>query len=172
MTQLRHIGAWLALMLTAAACAPSATPGTASGPQAAAPQSAAPIQRTLVMLARGEPPSISGKSLQAFSGSLNGPIRMFNGTLDYVDENEGIHPYQAEELPRLNTDSWQVFPDGTMQTTYRLRPSLTWHDGAPLTSDDFVFAWQVYGGPNLGLAHDTMAEAFMRVYPQVTGTLR
>ncbi len=27
-------------------------------------------------------------------------------------------------------------------------------------------------GPNLGLAHDTMAEAYMRVYPQVTGTLR
>ncbi len=27
-------------------------------------------------------------------------------------------------------------------------------------------------GPNLGLPHHTMAEAFMRVYPQVTGVLR
>jgi 4-oxalomesaconate hydratase len=27
-------------------------------------------------------------------------------------------------------------------------------------------------GPNLGLAHDTMAEAYMRVYPQVTRALR
>lgn len=27
-------------------------------------------------------------------------------------------------------------------------------------------------GPNLGLAHSTMAEAYMRVYPEVTGTLR
>lgn len=27
-------------------------------------------------------------------------------------------------------------------------------------------------GPNLGLAHDTMAEAYMRVYPQVTQVLR
>jgi 4-oxalomesaconate hydratase len=27
-------------------------------------------------------------------------------------------------------------------------------------------------GPNLGLAHDTKAEAFMRVYPQVAGALR
>jgi 4-oxalomesaconate hydratase len=26
-------------------------------------------------------------------------------------------------------------------------------------------------GPNLGLAHDTMAEAYMRLYPQVTGVL-
>jgi len=27
-------------------------------------------------------------------------------------------------------------------------------------------------GPNLGVAHDTMAEAYMRVYPQVTAVLR
>jgi 4-oxalomesaconate hydratase len=27
-------------------------------------------------------------------------------------------------------------------------------------------------GPNRGLAHDTMAEAYMRVYPQVTGVLK
>jgi 4-oxalomesaconate hydratase len=27
-------------------------------------------------------------------------------------------------------------------------------------------------GPNLGLPHDTMAEAYMRLYPQVTGVLR
>jgi 4-oxalomesaconate hydratase len=27
-------------------------------------------------------------------------------------------------------------------------------------------------GPNLGLAHSTMAEAFMRVYPQVTRDLQ
>ena len=26
-----------------------------------------------------------------------------------------------------------VFPDGRMETTYRLKPDLTWHDGAPLT---------------------------------------
>jgi 4-oxalomesaconate hydratase len=27
-------------------------------------------------------------------------------------------------------------------------------------------------GPNLGLAHATMAEAYMRLYPEVTGMLR
>jgi 4-oxalomesaconate hydratase len=27
-------------------------------------------------------------------------------------------------------------------------------------------------GPNLGLPHNTMAEAYMRVYPQVTDVLR
>ena len=40
----------------------------------------------------------------------------------------------AESLPQLNTDTWRVGSDGRMETTYRLRPNLTWHDGAPLTA--------------------------------------
>ncbi len=31
-----------------------------------------------------------------------------------------------------------------METTYKLRPGATWHDGAALTAEDFVFAWRVY----------------------------
>jgi peptide/nickel transport system substrate-binding protein len=50
----------------------------------------------------------------------------------------------------LGTDSWRVFPDGQMETTYRLKPNLTWHDGTPLSAEDFVFAFQVYAGPELG----------------------
>jgi peptide/nickel transport system substrate-binding protein len=37
-----------------------------------------------------------------------------------------------------------------METVYRLRPDLAWHDGQPLTADDFVFAWQVYATPAFG----------------------
>jgi len=39
-----------------------------------------------------------------------------------------------------------------METRYTLRSGLTWHDGAALTAGDFVFAWQVYSTPELGLA--------------------
>ncbi|HZT07701.1 MAG TPA: ABC transporter substrate-binding protein [Chloroflexota bacterium] len=184
MTNLRHRTAWLACLLTVAACAPSAAPGTLGRSPAAPSPSAVPIQRTLVMLARGEPPSIAAKPLQAFSGSLLGPIRMFNGTLDYMDDTEGIHPYQAEALPQLNTDSWQVFPDGTMQTTYHLRPNLSWHDGQPLTAADFVFGWQVYSTPELGASagapigqmaevlapdRDTVVIKWRRLYPDAAG---
>jgi peptide/nickel transport system substrate-binding protein len=40
-----------------------------------------------------------------------------------------------------------------METTHRLRANLTWHDGEPLTADDFVFAWQVYSSPQVGIAN-------------------
>src|SRR4029450_7755594 len=39
-----------------------------------------------------------------------------------------------------------------METTFRLRPNLTWHDGTPLSGGDFIFAWRVYTNPELGTA--------------------
>ncbi len=34
-------------------------------------------------------------------------------------------------------------PDGTMVTTYKLRPNIRWHDGTPMSPQDFVFSWKV-----------------------------
>jgi peptide/nickel transport system substrate-binding protein len=70
--------------------------------------------------------------------------RLLNGELALIDGQGSPRPYLAESLPQLNTESWRVFPDGRMETTYRLRPGLTWHDGQPLTADDFAFALQIY----------------------------
>lgn len=39
-----------------------------------------------------------------------------------------------------------------METIYRLRPNLLWHDGGSLTADDFVFAWEVYATRAFGRA--------------------
>jgi peptide/nickel transport system substrate-binding protein len=37
-----------------------------------------------------------------------------------------------------------------METTYHLKPNLAWHDGTPLTPEDFIFALRVYQTPALG----------------------
>jgi peptide/nickel transport system substrate-binding protein len=42
-----------------------------------------------------------------------------------------------------------------METTYPLRANLSWHDGPPLTAEDFVFSWRVYAEPQLGQASST-----------------
>lgn len=75
-----------------------------------------------------------------------------NATLAFADERGRLFPYLAEGLPELNTPSWRVFSDGKMETTYRLRANLQWHDGVPLTADDFVFAWHVYATPAFGFS--------------------
>ncbi|MBM2812217.1 MAG: hypothetical protein HW416_2976 [Chloroflexi bacterium] len=77
--------------------------------------------------------------------------RVFNAALAMYDGTGAAQPYLAEALPRLNTDTWRVFPDGRMETTYRLKPNLTWHDGTPLSSEDFAFAFRVYSSPNPNL---------------------
>ena len=76
---------------------------------------------------------------------------MFNAELAIMNDR-GHVPMLAESLPELNTDSWKLFPDGSMETRYRLRAGATWHDGQPLTVDDFVFGWQVYTIPTFGQA--------------------
>ena len=40
-----------------------------------------------------------------------------------------------------------------MEVTWKLKPNLKWHDGAPLTADDFAFGIQVAKDPQLALTH-------------------
>ncbi len=100
-----------------------------------------------------EPGGVASRALIERGVALHTTKRAFNADLVLLDDREAPHPYLAEALPQLNTDSWRVFPDGRMETTYRLRPNLTWHDGTPLTTEDYVFALRVYSSPSLGLAN-------------------
>ena len=134
------------------ACAPVAPGGQQS--QADTPSSAVSQARTLVMVLRQEPPSVASKPLREAGSSVASATRLFNAELDYVDEREVAHPYLAEALPQLHTESWRVFPDGRMETSYRLRPNITWHDGTPFSAEDYAFAWRVYRTPELGASTD------------------
>jgi peptide/nickel transport system substrate-binding protein len=105
--------------------------------------------RTLRMAERTPPQDLAPKIPTA--GMADRTKRLFNAFLAVKDDGGTPHPYLAEILPQLNTENWRVFPDGRMETTYRLRTALQWHDGRPLTADDFVFAFRAYSNPDLGL---------------------
>jgi ABC-type transport system substrate-binding protein len=79
--------------------------------------------------------------------SSDGMKRLFTASLAYMDGSGTMRPYLAETLPAPGTDTWRVFPDGRMETIYKLRSDLTWHDGHILSADDFVFALRVYKSP-------------------------
>jgi peptide/nickel transport system substrate-binding protein len=99
-----------------------------------------------------EPRQLTANPLDGAGGAFHMNVNMFNAGLTYQDERDSYHALLAEALPQLGTDSWQVFPDGQMETTYRLKPNLSWHDGTALSADDFVFAVDVYSAPQLGNA--------------------
>jgi peptide/nickel transport system substrate-binding protein len=112
------------------------------------------------MVARGQPDTLSMKEVLQVTGlSFSSVPRLFNASLVTLDGKELPRPYLVEALPQLNTDTWRVFPDGRMETTYTLRPNLRWHDGTPLSAEDFVFSYRVYSVPEFGQANSPPLES-------------
>ena len=128
-----------AIAIDLAACAPSTGPGTGSGTGAAA-QSTAPKRITVAI--RGEPKSVSGKLSLGTVGGVPGQDEieeMLNAGLANRDRGGSLHAQLAEQMPTVENGLWKVLPDGTMETTWRLRERTLWHDGQPLTSEDLLF---------------------------------
>jgi len=148
--RVRYSSLILTAVLLVAGCAPGVSSPRADEQSPAAPA----IQRALVSVDAGENPDYATRQLTRASGGLfSSQARdLFNADLVFKDERGLPHPFLAEALPELNTSSWQVFPDGKMELTYRLKPNLTWQDGQPLTAEDFVFAWRVYSNPVFGVS--------------------
>lgn len=129
-------------LLAATACAQPS--GRAQGTAGAGQP---PPSRTLIMALRHNMPDLHHKI--PGPGAQDVLKRIFNAALTLNDHVGATRPYLAESLPEVGTDRWRVFPDGRMETTYTLKPNLTWHDGRPLTAEDFAFAWSVYLHPTL-----------------------
>jgi peptide/nickel transport system substrate-binding protein len=139
---------WLAV----ASCAPAGSGKSTDGMTAAEPRQAG---KTLVAAVASEPGTLAQLPLvteRASFAGLNTVQALANANLLLSDDNLVVRPYLAEAAPQLNTESWRVFPDGRMETTWKLKPGLFWHDNTPLTAQDFIFAWQVYMVPDFGQA--------------------
>jgi peptide/nickel transport system substrate-binding protein len=59
--------------------------------------------------------------------------------LSALDENQVMVPRLGEAVPSVENGLWTVLSDGRMETTWRMRDGVRWHDGSPLTADDLVF---------------------------------
>lgn len=135
-----------------AACAPASRQASSTGEPAAARGEAS--NRPLVIAMHVEPTTVAGRPIVTSGQTPAAPTMLFNAWLIVSDGQNVPRPQLAEKLPELNTDDWRVFPDGQMETTYRLKPGVTWQDGTPLVAEDFVFGWQVFTWQDLGVPND------------------
>jgi len=149
MTKLSTVLLAIGLVGVTACGQPAPAPGGAERPAQGAEPQGQVGPRTLIMAVRFETVSLAPKVTTA--QGVNGTVRLFNAQLSYIDGKGVTHPYLVEALPQLDTDSWRVLADGRMEVVYKLRGGLTWHDGKPLTADDFVFAYRAYTMPGVGL---------------------
>lgn len=149
----RSLSAVLLVALLVVACAPGGSSTTSSG--SADPSAPRREAKTLVVAAPAEPGNIALPTMgDVPTGSAGGAdIKLaLHHRLATYDERGGIHPMLASELPSRERGSWVVRPDGTMSTTYPIRPNVSWHDGTPLTARDFAFAWTVTTDPEIPLS--------------------
>jgi len=144
------------LMLSTSACAVS-SPAAPSSTSLATPASPASAKRITVAI-RGDPKTLSAK-LNAAAGAGSPPgvtetEELLNDGLAFVTTSGAVHAQLAAEVPSADNGLWQVFDDGRMQTTWKIREGVTWHDGAPFTSADLDFTAQVQQDPDLPIFRD------------------
>ena len=53
-----------------------------------------------------------------------------------VDPDGKVRPYLASSVPTFEEGTWNVVPNGEMETTWKIRPNARWHDGNPFTAED------------------------------------
>ncbi len=98
-------------------------------------------------------------------GTSSGPIRggpelewLLNSGLTMVDEKGVMRGQLAETPPTVENGGWRLFPDGRMETTWRIRDGAQWHDGTPFTTDDLLFTATLVQDPEVAafreLAYD------------------
>jgi peptide/nickel transport system substrate-binding protein len=99
--------------------------------------------RRAVGIIRGDIPTIMPGARGAVPGANELETLVSVGLTVGQGRGQPFVPRVAEAVPSVENGLWRVFPDGRMETTWKLRRDVIWHDGTPLTAQDFVFKAQL-----------------------------
>lgn len=136
------------LLCFVTACGPGTTQGqpggSVTGPRT---QSQAPKALTLALLQ--EPTVLSAELAQTNvnSGGVQWIFGIAHNYLVIEDDQRVFQPRLAVEKPSAEKGTWRIAPDGTMETTWKIRPNVKWHDGVPFTANDLLFSFGVFKDP-------------------------
>ncbi len=158
----------LTLLALVAVCSPSVSSPAVSNRNAgslqapnAAGQSAQPATgpTRATVLTLGEMSVVSAFARQGGSASTTGVEMLLNAGLTARDNVGALQPRLAEQVPTIENGLWKVSPDGSMETTWKLKPRVTWHDGTQFTAGDLVFTAQMERDAEIPRATRTTAYA-------------
>src|SRR5688500_16566542 len=132
MERVRSLMCTFLAILLLVSCGPASTPTTPSaGAPGSAPESAPNAQRSghknLVWILNREPEGFS----ELFGGSASIHWRMmYHAMHDFLvalDNNGDPVERLAVARPSQAAGTWKINADGTMETTWKLRPNVKWH---------------------------------------------
>jgi len=155
-----RVGSFVVTFVSLAAftlsCGPTPPSPSAGAPAAEQARAAAP--KRIVAAIRGDPLTLSDSINWAASGSTVAGVdvieQLLHSGLLLVDGQGELQPLLAEAVPTVENGLWKVFPDGRMETTWKLKPNVAWHDGQPLTSEDLLFAASVVQDRDVAIRPD------------------
>lgn len=104
------------------------------------PQASAPKRITLAVF--GNPESL----VHTIGGNQPGNDaleRLVNAGLANQDERGVLQPQLASAVPSTENGLWTQLPNGAMETTWKIKPNLRWHDGEPFTAADVLFTAKI-----------------------------
>jgi peptide/nickel transport system substrate-binding protein len=133
----------VALLLVLASCAAPPPTQTARAPEGVAPQAAA-REKHIVIATIGDPPSFYRKFNSPGVRGGDGIEQLVNAGLTQLDGQQRLAAQLAEAVPGVESGSWRLGSDGTMETTWRIRDTARWHDGTPVSSDDAAFTIAIW----------------------------
>ncbi|MBI4213606.1 MAG: hypothetical protein HY534_04785 [Chloroflexi bacterium] len=130
-------------LLVVTACAPSQSAGGGAEPAAPAPEK----EKTIIAMIQREPGSLDIELTQDRGSSRAGGAQHVAGIvkdgLTATDEGGQRVPQLATVVPSQANGMVVLNADGTMDVTWKLRPDIYWHDGAPVTTADYIFRERV-----------------------------
>jgi peptide/nickel transport system substrate-binding protein len=161
------------VLLLAACAAPSAqtrsapaggTEANEAAGRVGAPVGRAPAAPSRLVIGVGADTAHLSTKLDPQTGSFRYDLRfLVNSPLAVLDGQDHAAPLLASELPSRDRRTWLVNADGSMATTWKLRPNALWQDGRPLTAPDFTFAFRVYQDPEVEVYQRTVEQLIERL---------
>ena len=137
----QQVLAWLVLTALIAGCAPGPASPTAQ-PEPGRVVVAAP--KRVVVGIRSEPKLFSAELTQGEHGTV-AVMELLGAGLVMFDGDDQAAAQLAVAAPSAENGLWRVFPDGRMETTWRIREGAEWHDRTPFTSADVAFTIRLAG---------------------------
>jgi peptide/nickel transport system substrate-binding protein len=154
----RAISALIPCMALLLSCAPPAAVDSTAGQAAAShPSEAQARPKILTIGSLSKAATIDGYTGEGGTRSGADMLPLLNDLLTVIDPAGRVLPQLAVEVPSLEKGSWEIRSDGRMVMTWKLRQGVKWHDGAPFTSDDLMFSFELHKDPELAHAQIPIA---------------
>ncbi len=130
-----------------ASCGPPLASGADRGGAAERPRATKQITAAVL----SDPPVLTGRLTFSSEPGLEVLKNLTNPGFAIPGPEGRLRPVLVEQVPSIENGFWTVLPDGRMETTWKLRPDIFWHDGTPFTAEDVLFTHRVIQDPEVDL---------------------